>query len=274
MKIKSTFMTLLTLTAVGTAGVYSGPTGSTANLYDTPISKTDSSIVAWATDVVSYNPAPGVSSSYQNPETGYGCLGDLTADQVNSGIEPGSIVLSFENGITNGDGKDFAVFENGFAYGSNSIFMELAYVEVSTDGVNYVRFDSISLNTEPTSGSGAFSGWDCTNVYNLAGKNQSGWGTTFDLDELSIKDEVLNGLVDINNIQYVKLIDIPGTGQFLDSLGNPIYDAWLTTGSGGFDFRLSEGIAVMNEVPEPATLSLICFGATAMLKRKRNFRRN
>lgn len=270
MKIKTTITTLFALATVSAAGIYSGPTGTTANLYDTPISKTDDSIVAWATEVVSYNPTSGVSTTYQNPETGYGSLGDLTAEQVDSGIEPGSIVLSFENGITNGDGKDFAVFENGFAYGTNSIFMELAYVEVSTDGVNYVRFDSISLNTSPTTGSGAFSGWDCTNVYNLAGKNQSGWGTTFDLDELTGKEEVLNGLVDLNNIQYVRLVDIPGTGQYLDSLGNPIYDAWLTTGSGGYDFRLSEGIAVINEVPEPATIILMSMGAFAAARRRNN----
>ncbi len=32
-------------------------------------------------------------------------------------------------------------------------------------------------------------------------------------------------------------MDIPGDGTFLDSLGDPIYDAWVTWGSGGFDLE-------------------------------------
>ena len=149
-------------------------------------------------------------------------------------------------------GADFAVFENGFAYGSpNGLFAELAYVEVSTNGADFLRFGSLSFNEGPVAGSGAFSGWDTSNVYNLAGKHQSGWGTPFDLEELALSPLVLCGLIDLDNIQYVRLVDIPGTGDYVDSQGNPILDAHPTTGSGGFDFRLTEGVAVLNAVPVP-----------------------
>ena len=253
--------------AVAGAGVYSGPKDTT-NAYDPAISKNNSSIVEWANEVVEYSPAPGVGASYQNPATGYGSLGDLTSDQIASGITPGYITVGFGAGIANGTGSDFAVFENGFAYGPNGVFMELAYVEVSTDGVNFARFASISTNTDPVAGSGGFSGWDSTNIYNLAGKNQSGYGTTFDLEELTDCDLVAQGLLDLNNIQYVRLVDIPGTGDYYDSLGNPIYDAHPTAGSGGFDFRLSEGVAVINQVPEPCTMALLGLGGLLLSKRR------
>lgn len=252
------------------AGVYSGPEDTT-NAYDPAISKSDSSIVEWANEVVEYCPASyGVTSNYQNPETGYGSLGDLTSDQIASGAEPGYVTVTFEYGIANGDGYDFAVFENGFKYGTNGIFMELAYVEVSTDGINFARFASISTNTEAVAGSGAFSGWDTTNVYNLAGKNATGYGTTFDLEELTGCDLVTEGLLDLNNIQYVRLVDIPGTGDYVDSLGNPIYDASVTSGSGGYDFSLAyNGVAVINQVPEPCTLALLGLGGLALRNRRK-----
>ena len=165
---------------------------------------------------------------------------------------------------------DFAVFENGFAYGSpNGLFMELAFVEVSTNGVDFVRFDSVSTNASTVAGSGGFSGWDTSNVYNLAGKHASGWGTPFDLEQLSGNALELSGLLDLGNINYVRLVDIPGTGYYTDSLGNPILDAHPTSGSAGFDFRLSEGVAVINEVPEPATIGLLSLGSVLFKRRKR-----
>ncbi len=262
-------ITVLVFSQTLLAGIYSKPSNDPTNPYDAPVSKSDSSIVAWANTVIDYSPAPGVSPTFQNPETGYGSLGDLTQDQIDEGILPGSITLGFELGISDEDGHDFAVFENGFAYGSpNGLFAELAYVEVSSNGTDFARFDSISTNTAPVAGSGGFSGWDTTNIYNLAGKNQSGWGTPFDLAELAGHELVLNGLVDLSDIRYVRLVDIPGTGHYLDSLGNPILDAHLTTGSGGYDFRLTEGIGVINQVPEPATMTLLAVGGVGVLVRR------
>ncbi len=258
------------------AGIYSAPANDPTNPYDAPISKNDSAIIEWANTVVDYSPAPGVGSNFQNPTTGYGSLGDLTAEQIAAGVLPGSITVGFETGIGNGAGDDFAVFENGFTYGSpNGLFMELAYVEVSSDGIYFARFDSTSTNTAPVAGSGGFSGWDTTNVYNLAGKNQGGWGTVFDLEELTGHALVTGGMIDLDNIQYVRLVDIPGTGDYLDSLGNPILDAHHTTGSGGYDFRLSEGVAVLNQasaVPVPGAVWLLGSGllGLASIRRRKN----
>ena len=278
-RCKTTAAVLLSVVALGlsagnvSAGIYSKPSNDPANSYDPPVSKTDASILAWANSVVDYSPAPGVSPTFQNPETGYGSLGDLSQAQIDAGVQPGTITVGFELGITDGPGADFAVFENGFAYGSpNGLFMELAFVEVSTNGNDFARFDSISTNTAPVAGSGGFSGWDTSNVYNLAGKHQSGWGTPFDLNELAGHTLVNQGLLDLSDIQHVRLVDIPGIGHYTDSLGNVILDAHPTTGSGGYDFRLSEGVAVINQAPEPATMGLLGLGGLALLRRRRNRR--
>ncbi|MDY7023630.1 MAG: PEP-CTERM sorting domain-containing protein [Cyanobacteriota bacterium] len=119
-----------------------------------------------------------------------------------------------------------------------------------------------------------------TQVYNLAGKHinngvvisedefvQTSWGIPFDLDVLA--EVAQPDSLDLNNINFVRIVDIPGNGAFTDAEGNPIYDPWQTPipGSGGFDL---EAIGVINAqaVPEPSTalgililsLSGICLG--------------
>ncbi len=286
---------LLTSAAVQAAGVYSNSTGVTAGAIDNPIAKT--SIKTWENRVISYTPAPGVSASYSNPTTGLASLGDLynplsppsnTALGLIGTTAPGSITLGFANPLYDGPGADFAVFENGFINPSPSangaLFAEFAYVEVSSDGINFARFDSISTNSAPVSGSGAFAYFDVTNVYNLAGKHAAGWGTPFDLSQLAGNTLVLNGLLDLLSISYVRLVDVVGSGSIKDadgveipgiakdSLGNPIRDNWTTTGSGGFDYLgLPTGaIGAIHFVPEPASLTLLgLFFGLALHKRRR-----
>jgi hypothetical protein len=182
-------------------------------------------------------------------------------------IQPGHITLTFTNPIHNGPGPDFVVFGNGFisdgdAGVSGEIFGKLAYVEVSTDGIVFVRFPCVSLTlpTSPSGGTGAYGTIDSSNVYNLAGKHVNAygcsWGTPFDLKDISSDPKVLNGSVDINNINYIRIVDIPGNGFFKDTAttlidpntidpntgtGGTYYsnthgvqDAWVTWGSGGF----------------------------------------
>ncbi len=60
-----------------------------------------------------------------------------------------------------------------------------------------------------------------------------------------MRNAVRNGLVDLNDIKYVRIVDIPGCGYFRDSEGRPIYDAWITWGSGGLDL---EAVGVINYV--------------------------
>lgn len=191
-------------------------------------------------------------------------LGDMTTEEITAWRNdpaanhgPGHIVLSFDYSIANRSGVDFAVFENAFISGGGAgvegqVFAELAYVDVSTNGVDFARFPSVSLTPELV---GAYGTVDPTDVYNLAGKHvnayDDSWGTPFDLDDLSADPTVAAGLVDLSEINYVRFIDIPGEGSFYDSLGNPIYDAWLTWGSGGLDL---EAVGVINQVPEPGTL--------------------
>ena len=53
-------------------------------------------------------------------------------------------ILTFDEPIDNGLGWDFAVFENSFS----DDFLELAFVEVSSDGINFFRFPATSLTQD------------------------------------------------------------------------------------------------------------------------------
>ncbi|MBX3413625.1 MAG: PEP-CTERM sorting domain-containing protein [Pirellulales bacterium] len=226
-----------------------------------------------------YHPEPGTEpNNFHNGSASNSPFGGNLNDPNDTygflGIDaPGSITVGFGlHKIINGPGPDFAVFENGFAFGgAGSLFAELAYVEVSSNGSDFARFPSISLNTTHTAVSGTFQGYDMTNVYNLAGKHASNWGTPFDLDELTSDPLVTNGLLDLSRVRYVRLVDVVGSGTILDnsgnpipgiardSLGNPILDNYVTFDSGGFDYLgLSTGaVGVANYVvPEPSTVVL------------------
>ncbi len=170
---------------------------------------------------------------------------------------PGEITAVFnESPIVNGEGHDFATFENGFISGWTSpyIFAELSYVEVSSNGVDFIRMPTHSLTMEWP---GAYGNISAQGVFGMTGKHVNAygdsWGTPFDLEWIADHPLVLDGTVDLNNIRYVKQVDIPGggpkdaqgsyTGLFEDSYGNPIFDAWVTWGSGGADL---DGIGVLN----------------------------
>ena len=153
--------------------------------------------------------------------------------------DSGQIVVSFQAPIINGPGPDFAVFENGFL----DNYMELAFVEASSDGVNYFRFEAISEIPTAIQLTN-FSVSDCGYIYNLAGKYRANYGTPFDLDEMN----QLVGL-DVNNITHIKLIDVIGSidPQFgsLDSENNIINDPYPTEFvSGGFDL---DAVGVIHE---------------------------
>lgn len=249
---------------------------------------------SWATGYRDYLPAPGVLEQWQTPERALKpvtgafddvvSLGELTAEQIASEAMPGQITLAFDRPIQNGEGADFAVFENGFGFAdTGQLFAELAYVEVSTDGTNFLRFPSISSTQAPLDPVGQI---DPTQVYNLAGKHvnnsivlpddqfaQASWGTPFDLEMLTELSTAQSGLVDLNAISFVRIVDIPGNGAFADSQGRPIYDPWPTPipGSGGFDL---EAVGTINTqpVPEPtAALGIVLFGLFGVgLRRSQN----
>lgn len=224
-----------------------GVSGSTA------IFKDDSRIVQWATDYESYNPGTNVTDTWKTPAKALGkAVGD-SFDIVSLG-DKGTITLTFSGSIYNGAGYDFAVFENSFS----DTFLELAYVEVSSNGTDFFRFKNYSLTPKPV---GAFGSVDPTNIDGLAGKYRQGYGTPFDLSTLA----GVSPLLDISNVQYVRLVDIAGDGSERDSLGNKIYDPYKTVQSGGFDL---DAIGVMHylatPVPEPTEAAMLGVALTLL----------
>ena len=215
------------LSAKGQFPPPAGQEGSTA------IHKDSSVFVGWATgcEVVRGpmkidEPELGDASA-GTPDMAIGKAGE---DGTVSFGDGGYAILTFDYPIINGEGYDFAVFENAF----DDEFLELGYVEVSSDGINYVRFPSVSL-TQTDEQIGSFGSVDATKVHNLAGKYRLFYGTPFDLEEL--KDTP--GL-DVNNITHIKIIDAVGniddTYARYDSEGNKINFPWPTPfESGGFD---------------------------------------
>ncbi len=246
-------------------------------------------ISGWATGVASFNQGPGVTGD--GTEYGPGkwsdptkALGQATTSDTSDVVvlgDGGSIVLTFANGIGNGSGYDFVVYENAL----NDTFLELAFVEVSTDGEHFVRFPNFYLGVTPV-GSDTDEGGgvnDPTKIYNLGSKYRIGYGNGYDLQELAqvaeyiethydpstgtkTSSSVLSAeymgtflenyeYLDLANVQYVKIVDVVGDGNTLDSSGNPIYDAYPTHGTAGFDLS---GVAVINEaelIPEPADMA-------------------
>lgn len=193
----------------------------------------DSSVfIAWAKTAK-------VTRGYQdisNTSLGYASVGDssFVVSKADGGVvslgDGGSAIITFSAPIANGPGYDFAVFENSF----NNTFLELAFVEVSSDGINYVRFPAIcNLPVTPQFDNNA--NMDATKINNLAGKYRSLYGTPFDLQELSAFSQI-----DINAITHIKVIDVIGsiTAPYInyDSQNQIINDPWPTPfNNSGFD---------------------------------------
>jgi len=213
---------IVTLRAL--AGPYpaaAGQTGSTA------VYKDDAAFIAWGTGWQNYIPGEAVTSTWQDPQKALGPAEGTSFDIMSLG-RGGEITLTFDQPIRNGPGWDFAVFENSFS----DVFLELAYVEVSSDGETFVRFDNDSLTPSPV---GAFGSTDPTDIHGLGGKYRQGYGTPFDLGDLATKDEVLSGAVQLHRITHVKMVDIIGDGSDVDTDGDVIYDPYPTSQSAGFD---------------------------------------
>jgi len=144
--------------------------------------------------------------------------------------DKGVAVLTFDFPIVNGPAWDFAVFENSL----NNTFLELAFVEVSSNGTDFFRFPAVSL-TQTDVQTSSFGETDPTQIHNLAGKYISMYGTPFNIDDL-----VDDPLLDKNNITHVKIIDVGGSVNPLyasyDHSGNIINDPFPTPfESCGFD---------------------------------------
>jgi hypothetical protein len=165
----------------------------------------------------------------------------------------GSAVLTFESPIMNEPGPDFAVFENSL----DGTFLELGFVEVSSDGINFFRFPAVSL-TQDTVQISTFGTIDPTMIDNLAGKYMVMYGTPFDLD-------LLNGTpgLDVSRITQVKIIDVVGNINppyaTYDSQGHKINDPWPTPfNTCGFDL---DAVGVIHSVQQSVSenkKNLVC----------------
>jgi len=281
------------------AGPYSlagGQAGSTA------VSATSSSIVEWAAGATIVrglrnieNPTEyGSAGSPQNYAFYGGSDGasvaagaSSTANSAPIGAPPqpqtayygvalgqnGSATITFTQPITNGPGYDFAVFSNGFSSGPSLEWAKPALVSVSSDGVHFFQFPSVSL-TQTTTQLGGYGEVDPTNLYDLAGKDPAGWGTPFDLNELVGASSLLN----VNDIIAVRVTsctgDINPAYATYDSQGDIINSPWPGTsvaGSEGFNLA---GVGVMNElsVPEPVAGAILAVGSGLLLLRNRRRR--
>lgn len=200
------------------------------------IAADDQRFVAWATDFDgAISLGSDVDEGWDDPDQALG-IAEGEAESVLSLGNGGEVTLTFDAPITNGEGADFAVFENGF----DDFFLELAYVEVSSNGEDFQRFDCAYLGEDPI---GQYDTHDTELIGGLAGKYRAGFGTPFDLELLSDKDLVADGDLDLDAISHVRIVDIIGDGSAEDSFGHPIYDPTPTVGSGGFDL---DGIGVIN----------------------------
>jgi len=217
-----------------------GQPGSTA------IDANSSLFVAWATGITverglidisdpSAMDMGSTNASFGEPED---ALGPATNSPVSLG-DAGEAILTFDTPIGDGLGFDFAVFENSFS----DTFLELAFVEVSSDGTNFFRFPSHS-ETQTNTQVGGFGDLDPTFLNNFAGKYRALFGTPFDISELE-DDPLLNK----NSITHVKIIDVVGSidpnfARF-DSFGNTINDPFNTPfWTGGFDL---DAVGVINQ---------------------------
>lgn len=226
-----------------------GEAGSTAIAHD------DERIQGWAVSVESVQFGTDLEDSLQwkDPAKALG-----PAEATNPSVlvlgRGGSAVLEFLPTIGDGEGDDFVVFENGFS----DTFLELAFVEVSSDGEHFVRFPNYSLTPEPVGSWGQVS---ATFVHGFAGKYRAGFGTPFDLAVLqeayaaalageggfseAFRAQLLENFphLETGAVRYVRIIDIVGDGTSADSEGFAIYDPYPTFITSGFDL---DAIGVIN----------------------------
>lgn len=225
---------LLSFNFVG-QGIYAPPAGMVGT---TAIHKDSSIFVGWSancsvqrgyvqiTDTTQGKASAGATTSVSGKADG----------QIVSLGDSGVAIITLTDFVTDGAGHDFAIFENGFS----NTFLELAFVEVSSDGVNYVRFpnyytdqDTIQITT--------FGAVDATHVHNLAGKYRANFGTPFDLADIPDTN-----ILDKFNISHIKIIDVIGSIDYpsFDSEGRKINDPFPTNfASGGFDL---DAVGIIN----------------------------
>jgi len=189
----------------------------------------------FATTVVGSVTNGGAGGGVFAPANALGAPGGALA--VHSlGID-GSLTLGFAAPLTDGPGADLIVWENAFQVGTSFwlSFAELAFVEVSSDGVTFARFPSRYQG--PDVAPGPFGNLPIGACSGLAGQHPvratmagadpldvvEAGGDAFDLADLQGDPNVLNGLVDLQAITQVRLVDVV-SGVSTDTNGVAILD--------------------------------------------------
>ncbi len=243
--------------AARTAGPYAPAGGLPGSI---AIAASSSSIVEWAggytidrglvnisdtaAGYASYGGSNGSGSSQNSAPIGEPPQPQSTLYAIALG-QGGMATLTFAQPIANGPGYDFAVFGNGFTVSNSASWIKPAFVEVSSDGVNFFAFPSVSLTPTATQ-VGSFGELNPTNLYDLAGKDPAGYGTPFDLSELANVSPLLN----VNEVTEVRVVDCVGDIQApyatRDSEGNIVNTPWpafSSVAAEGFDLA---GVGVVN----------------------------
>ncbi len=179
---------------------------------------------------------------------------DLEVQPLGDG---GTATATFSSPFSDQPGYDFVVFENGFATSDTTGFFELAFVEVSSNGIDFFRFPSTSLSSAEDF-AGPFAELDSRLLDGLAGRFSAPYGVPFDLMDLPT-DQLLNK----NAITHIRMVDVIGTSDSAfaktDSEGMAIIDPYPTAyNTGGFDLD-AVGILGDNEItttrsPRPTTV--------------------
>lgn len=196
----------------------------------------------FASLVVSSNTNGNAGGGIFNPANALGApLGSTNVHSLGNG---GQLTLEFVPPIVDRPGADLIVAENPFRLVGNetSTFAEVAFVEVSSNGVDFVRFPARYFGAAVWPG--AFGTVPVGSYGNLAGQTPmlattpgadpldlvEAGGDAFELGDLLGEPLVVAGLVDLQAIRYVRLVDVQ-SGLAVDSVGTTIFDA----GSGSAD---------------------------------------
>ena len=180
----------------------------------------DDYIDVWASGYNAFNPGEGADAEHNDPSA----VEDEADGEFLSLGRGGSILVTFTDPILL-DGGDYGEVGSDFIVFASETNQGLAKVEVSSDGETFVAFDNVFLGLEGAT-------LDETKLFGFAGRFGEGKGTKFDLYDLVLKPEVTVGTVDLENITYVRITDIPGDGSVADSHGNPIFYPYP---AGGFE---------------------------------------
>lgn len=226
--ISTIFVSILIVLSQAGMGQYAPPAG----MPGTTAIHADSLIIKdWATEGSLLRGLMQISEPSLGDAT-YGIAADAFG-KADLGVvslgDGGSFTYHFQIPLIDGPGPDFVVFENSFS----DDFLELAHVEVSNDGKNFVEFQSVS-ETPSESQIGGFGTLDAVKIHNLAGKYRGMFGVPFDLNELTHTG------IHVQKIHYVRLTDVVGSIDSryatFDSRGVVINDPWPTPfPSSGFD---------------------------------------